>query len=164
MTWREKLQRRRQRLRLSQAELGSAIGLQQSRIGRWEAGAGMPTMEQGYRLARSLGVSYDFLMDESLDEIPPPPFTPDEAMILEMARTIGIGEAKRRLMAAPAVASATPMAGSDYGRIVAEQDLTTSAGQRSRATRRPKTSRGTKSDAKSQDEGADSTGAPRRRR
>lgn len=164
MTWREKLQRRRQRLRLSQAALGAAIGLQQSRIGRWEVGTGMPTMEQGFLLARALGISYDFLMDEEHDELPPPAFTPEEATVLDMARTIGIAEAKRRLMVAPAIAPPLPGVSQDYGRVVAEQDLSTSAGNRLRESGRAKRSRGSKADAKGQDEGSDPTRTPRRRR
>jgi transcriptional regulator with XRE-family HTH domain len=169
MTWREKIRWHRHRLRMTQAELGAAIGLQQPRIGRWESGEGMPTMEQGLRLARALGVPYDYLADDAQAEPPRALSNADEAMILEMARTVGMAEAKRRLLAAPAApSSAVPPVVPDYGRVAAEQDLTASTRQRIRAAKRQGRPRGgsgdSEADAKGQDEGTDSAGPPRRRR
>jgi transcriptional regulator with XRE-family HTH domain len=162
MTWREKLQKHRQQLRLSQAELAATIGLQQSRIGRWEVGEGMPSMEQGHKLALALNVPYDYLMDDTQAEPPLPALSPDEAMVLEMARTLGMAEAKRRLLAAPAIAPPAPA--TDHGRVLAEQDLTASTRSRIREARRARPSRKSKPNPKSQDEGTDPTGSPHRRR
>jgi transcriptional regulator with XRE-family HTH domain len=161
MKWFQKIQRLRLRMRYSQAELAVAIGLQQSRIGRWEKGQGMPTMDQGFRLARALGISYDYLMDDAQDEPPPPAVTADEAMILDMVRTVGLNEAKRRLLSAP---SAPPASAPDYGRVAAEHDLTLSTRNRLRQAKRPPRSRGPKPDAKGKDKGTDSASPPRRRR
>jgi transcriptional regulator with XRE-family HTH domain len=167
MTWSEKIRWHRQQLRLSQAELAAAVGLHQSRIARWELGSGMPTMEQGLRLARALRVSYDEFADNEHVEPPPPEglVQPEEVMVLEMVRMLGLVEAKRRLLAVPAPRPAT-----DYGRVTAEQDLTASTRRRIHAVRRRKRSgSGSGSgdpepDAKGQDEGTDSAGPPRRRR
>lgn len=105
MNWREKMARQRTRLGLSQADLGRLVGLQQSRINRWENGDGKPSMEQGQKLARALGVPLDWLAaDDSTEEPPAPELTPDERAIIRSIRGSGLTyeEVMGRLIAGPA--------------------------------------------------------------
>lgn len=96
MTWRKKLAKWREIRRLSQGELSQMVGLQGPRISRWETGEGAPSMEQGFRIARALGLSYDFFADDSADSPPPEPeslVTPNELVMVGMLRGAGIGPA-----------------------------------------------------------------------
>jgi transcriptional regulator with XRE-family HTH domain len=118
VNWREKLLNHRRRLKMSQAELGAAIGLQQSRIGRWETGDGMPTMDQGFRLARALGVPFDYLVDDAQQELPAPELSDDERAVLRLMRVLSLNadEALRRLATAvplPVHGVAAPLAARD---------------------------------------------------
>jgi transcriptional regulator with XRE-family HTH domain len=89
MTWNEKLTQLRTAQGISQADLGAAIGLQASRISRWEKGEGAPSMEQGLGLARALGVDYDYFADDAQDEPPPSQeLADDERSALDLYREI----------------------------------------------------------------------------
>ncbi len=58
---------RRQR-NLSQAELGTLIGLHPTHLGRYERGQARPTADTLTRLAAALNVSSDYLLDGAADE------------------------------------------------------------------------------------------------
>jgi transcriptional regulator with XRE-family HTH domain len=86
MKWPEKLTKERMRLRFSQEELGDMIGVQASRISRWESGQGRPYLDQGLALAKALGVSLDYFADDELDEPPAPEMTEEEWLVIDFMR------------------------------------------------------------------------------
>lgn len=54
---------------LDQGELEVKAGLAQGRISKWKRGIGKgPSVQEGLRIARVLGVSLDYLADESEDD------------------------------------------------------------------------------------------------
>ena len=101
MEFRAKLAKLRQERGLSQGDLGTAVGLHQSRISKWEKGDGEPSMKQAARLAITLRVPLDYLADDAIDEPPAPALTADEAILLWMARKLGVETAMDRLLDRP---------------------------------------------------------------
>jgi transcriptional regulator with XRE-family HTH domain len=99
MTWQEKIVARRAELKMSQSDLGKAVGLHQSRIARWEGGDGMPSMIQGRDICRALQISYDYLVDDSLTEPPLPALSGGEMFLVDVIRGLGISrdDALKRL-------------------------------------------------------------------
>lgn len=51
--------------KLSQEELGNAIGVSQQAVARWEAGNGFPNKKSMKKLCEFFGVTMDFLFDTS---------------------------------------------------------------------------------------------------
>lgn len=88
---------------MTQAELAKPVGVNQQRIAKWENGDGLPSMEQGLRLARALGVSYEYFADDAADRPPLPAISEDEAAILQLYRALGltVADGLRRLATAP---------------------------------------------------------------
>lgn len=71
---------------LNQQQIEAAVGLSSGRISKWKDGIGEPTASQALDLARALNVPVEFLIDESLEQLPSPDFTDDEIKILEYVR------------------------------------------------------------------------------
>lgn len=70
---------------MSQAQLSRAIGLQQSRVSRWEKDDGMPSAEQIYAIAKATGSTVEFLMTgqrEAKDD----QFSEDERLFIRLIR------------------------------------------------------------------------------
>lgn len=65
----ERMRELRKQKRLSQQELADLVGLHQSHIGRYERGASRPTADALKRLADALGVTGDYLLSGSSDEV-----------------------------------------------------------------------------------------------
>jgi transcriptional regulator with XRE-family HTH domain len=88
MGWPEKIRRHREKARLSQGELAEMVGVRQSRISQWENGRGEPGPGELFRLSRALGVTLDYLADDSADEppTPTPQLSPDDVVRLTLAR------------------------------------------------------------------------------
>jgi transcriptional regulator with XRE-family HTH domain len=64
-----------------------------SEISRILSGQSTPGLENAFRLARSVGVSLDYLADDALDCDPlkaSDPLTPDERRLLDLAQQIGM--------------------------------------------------------------------------
>jgi transcriptional regulator with XRE-family HTH domain len=99
MEWRQKLRNLRELRRLSQEDLGALIGVAQTRITKWENGTGAPDPGQLLKLSRALGVSLDYLADDSLDEetTRSPGLSRDELELLARIRDLGIVKATLRL-------------------------------------------------------------------
>jgi len=97
MKFSEKLESLRVQKRLSQEEIAAAVGVTQSSVSRWLGGGGGPTLPQGLRLARFLGVPLDFLADDEMQK-PPAGRSPEEELLLTNARILGIDEAIRRVL------------------------------------------------------------------
>lgn len=105
MTFSAKVRDLLKRHRLSQADLAEAIGTNQPQISRWlEKDRPPQKTALLLRLARSLGTSVDFLIDDAMDEPPAPPeLTEDERYLLRTYRNSGIDAdtAARRIMERP---------------------------------------------------------------
>ena len=65
----ERLQELRKQKKLSQSELGGMACIHYTHIGRYERGASLPTAGALQRLAEALGVSGDYLMEGSTEEV-----------------------------------------------------------------------------------------------
>lgn len=89
MTWREKIAIYRKRAGLNQGRLGELVGVSQSRVSAWESGTGVPDLEQAFRIARILGVTLEFLADDTQDRPTADALTPDEVRMIEMYRARG---------------------------------------------------------------------------
>lgn len=64
MTFAEKLKRARKEAGLSQEQFAEKISVSRSAVARWEAGKGMPDIQNLKVMAQLLNVSVDFLLDE----------------------------------------------------------------------------------------------------
>lgn len=87
-----------------QADLCKALGgaAKRSAVSNWFNGGSPPSLMVAKRVADVLGVSLDYLADDSQDE---PPRAEElgegERMILTLARDMGVDEARRRLAKIP---------------------------------------------------------------
>lgn len=80
---------------LTQEELERAAALPRNRIPKWVGGRGVPSGPQSLRLARTLGVPVEWLVDESAPEEPPrqePGLSESDWLVLDVARKIGHAE------------------------------------------------------------------------
>ena len=124
MGYSEKLQKLCVLRNLDQATLASKVGLSKSSISRILSGVQEPKLRLAYDLARALGVTLDYLVEDS-PEIGPTQhlvtITEEELMILKIARRLGSNVAIDRLLN---VSAATPAA--------EHRGSTTAAGARGR--------------------------------
>jgi transcriptional regulator with XRE-family HTH domain len=98
-----KVSRRLDELDLKQAQAARAIGVDASQFSRWlKPNHQDPRLTPGQllRLARYLKLPIEFLVDDRVAELPGVDVSVEEEKILDMVRTLGYGEAKRRLMMA----------------------------------------------------------------
>jgi len=70
----ERIRKLRQRLKMSQAELGKKLKVSQTRISRYEAGHAAPTLKMLVKLAGIFDVPLDYLL---FGTEPPPPYAPE---------------------------------------------------------------------------------------
>lgn len=88
---------------IRQRRIAEAMEVPEQRVSEWKSGKPWrPDLDQALKLARCLDVSLEWLVDDR-EELPPPAplLSTEEAKILDMIRTIGPEEAKRRLMLIP---------------------------------------------------------------
>jgi DNA-binding XRE family transcriptional regulator len=72
-----KIRMLRDRHGLRNADLAKLVGTNDQQVGRWCSGAYPPNLRQAVCLARTFGVSLDYLVDDAQDEPPPvPPANP----------------------------------------------------------------------------------------
>ena len=101
MGYQEKLQRLCALKGLDQSALASKVGLSKSSISRIMSGSQEPKLSLAYELAKALGVTLDYLADETLDAGPTDQLlmvTDDELTILKMTRRLGTNVALDRLL------------------------------------------------------------------
>jgi transcriptional regulator with XRE-family HTH domain len=116
MTFADKLLTQMSRKGFNQQKLAKASRVSDSEVSRILAGKSQPGLENAFRLARAVGVSLDFLADETLDLDPLQTIAPASQVerellevaqklghlkalyVLEMVRTLGYEEANRRLL------------------------------------------------------------------
>lgn len=84
---------------LTQDGLERGVKLARNRISKWKDGKGEPTARQLYRIARALGVSMEYLVDDDVQRPSErPAMTGDEEMVWHLVRKLGVDLAIRRLM------------------------------------------------------------------
>lgn len=87
--------------RLDQATLAEKVGLSRSTISRILSGVQEPKLSLAWQLAQALGVSLDFLADDTAEREPGTTWTwlsLDELAILKLVRRLGVEEAMDRLL------------------------------------------------------------------
>lgn len=101
MGYRDKLQRLCALKGIDQAALAERCGVSKSTISRILSGVQEPKLRLAYDLARALGVTLDYLVEES-QEVDPSvqlvPVTADEQTILKIVRRLGTDVAIDRLL------------------------------------------------------------------
>jgi transcriptional regulator with XRE-family HTH domain len=87
----------------AQQDLAFATGLAQQAISRIVVGRKRPNINTALRIANALGVTLDFLVDDTIDGLSESRDSRSEAeqFLDEIIRVIGVQEAKRRLLLAP---------------------------------------------------------------
>lgn len=76
---------------LTQKEVEAQLGFAENRISKWINGAGEPKAHQVWLLARALGVSAEYLLNDSIDDpTNDTGLTEDERYILKTVRSIGL--------------------------------------------------------------------------
>ena len=96
---------------LDQTELAARVNLTKSSMSRILSGAQMPKLDKAYELAKVLGVSLDYLVDDELEVAPSGQWilvTEDELTILKLVRRLGADPALDRLLGVDPIASARP--------------------------------------------------------
>jgi|SRR5579864_186588 len=100
MRYAEKLYKQMLRMGLNQQKLAKMSNVSDSEVSRILGGKSQPGLENAYRLARAVGVSLDYLADDSLDADPTKlegPASSIECDILNLAREMGHAGAFRLL-------------------------------------------------------------------
>src|SRR5947209_5232894 len=100
MTLQQKLLSEMVRRGLNGQKLARISQVSDSEISRILAGKSRPGLENAFRLARAVGVSLDFLADDTLDTDPArstDPLSTEEREILELSHEIGCARAIRIL-------------------------------------------------------------------
>ncbi len=86
---------------LDQSELAVRVRLTKSSMSRILSGSQVPKLDKAYELAKALGVSLDYLVDDELDVDSAGQWvvvTEDELTILKLARRLGSDAALDRLL------------------------------------------------------------------
>jgi len=105
MGYTEKLQKLCAMRGLDQTALANQFGISKSSISRILSGSQEPKLRLAYDLARALGVTLDYLVDDSPEVGPSEQFvmvSEDEVTILKIVRLLGTEAAYNRLLNAPA--------------------------------------------------------------
>lgn len=100
MRFYEKLYKQMLLLGMNQQKLARKSLVSDSEVSRILAGKSQPGLENAFKLARAVGVSLDYLADESLEQDPtqaqePPPA--EERDVLELAREVGCRQSRQIL-------------------------------------------------------------------
>jgi transcriptional regulator with XRE-family HTH domain len=117
MRFEEKLRKQMLHQHFNQQKLAKASGVSDSEISRILSGKSLPGLENALKLARAVGVSVDYLADDTINEEPVRGATSpwesevlglaealglrNAAHLLENARVLGVDTALRRLLSAP---------------------------------------------------------------
>jgi transcriptional regulator with XRE-family HTH domain len=115
MGYAEKLQKLCAMRGLDQSELAARVGISKSSMSRIVSGAQEPKIQLARSLAKELGVTLDYLVDESMEATTSSQLiavTEDELLVLKIVRRLGPNVAMDRLLAVgpPPEARARPEA------------------------------------------------------
>jgi transcriptional regulator with XRE-family HTH domain len=114
MGYAENLQRLCAMKSLDQSTLASKVGLSKSSISRIVSGVQEPKLHLAYDLARALGVTLDYLVEDSPEPGPSQHLvmiSDEEQMILKIVRRLGTNTSIDRLLNVP---SSTPSAATSH--------------------------------------------------
>lgn len=105
-----KIDRELRRARLSQQKAAEMTGIQQAHLSRVINGKAGLSLDQGFALARALGVSLDFLADDTMDAPPETSgaLSESDRVILALAKTWGPELAAVRLQNPPPPVRSVP--------------------------------------------------------
>src|SRR6516162_9337225 len=78
---------------LSQVQVSSLSGVSTTRLNKIITGKGTPYALELFRIARAIGVSLDYLLDDEQEE-PAPGLAPDESKVIWLMRTLGVDAAE----------------------------------------------------------------------
>src|SRR3984885_13933654 len=95
MELKDKLQMLMARAALNGQKLARSSKVSDSEISRILQGKSRPGLDNAFRLARSVGVTLDYLADDSMDVEPPKPedhLSADERKILALAQKVGCSQ------------------------------------------------------------------------
>jgi transcriptional regulator with XRE-family HTH domain len=95
MELKDKLQMLMARAALNGQKLARSSKVSDSEISRILQGKSRPGLDNAFRLARSVGVTLDYLADDSMDVEPPKPedhLSADERKILTLAQKVGCSQ------------------------------------------------------------------------
>ncbi len=93
MTFPEKLRAAMKAQRYSQKAIAQLMDVSQGLVSGWTRGIYTPDIYQGRQLAKVLGVSLEFLVDDVLD-YPPVPINEAESVALDLIRSHGFSKAE----------------------------------------------------------------------
>ena len=118
MGYSEKLQKLCALRSLDQSTLATRVGLSKSSISRIISGAQEPKLRLAHDLAKALGVTLDYLVEESPELGPAEHLvavTEEELMVLKIVRRLGANVAIDRLLnVAPGAQAAEPQGPEDH--------------------------------------------------
>jgi transcriptional regulator with XRE-family HTH domain len=100
MRYAEKLYKQMLLKGLNQQKLAKSSSVSDSEVSRILAGRSQPGLENAFRLSRAVGVSLDYLADDTLETDPIQPVGPasaNERDILDVAKELGFAPAYRLL-------------------------------------------------------------------
>lgn len=81
----------------TQGNLAELLETSQSQVSDWMRDKTLPSIPSGLKLARILGVTMDFLFDDTIVELPKPELTSEERTLLAVIRRLGTEEVIVRL-------------------------------------------------------------------
>lgn len=91
MTFGEKLQKLRKEHKLSQEELALQINISRQAISKWELNESKPDTDNIIQLSNILGVSIDYLLNDTLESLPVKPAIIEEKNETVHKKNTGIG-------------------------------------------------------------------------
>src|SRR5262245_47115152 len=99
MRFEEKLRKQMLLKGLNQQKLARLSGVSDSEVSRILGGKSQPGLENAFKLARAVGVSLDYLADDSLESDPSQStaLPPEEKEVMELVRDFGPRRARRLL-------------------------------------------------------------------
>lgn len=109
MRFAEKLKSLMEVHRLAERDVAERANVSPATAHRWTKST-WPRLDEALRLARSLGVSLEYLADDSLDEPPVSAFTDDERLVLRVVHALGLSadEVVRQLNLAASLSGSVP--------------------------------------------------------
>ncbi len=84
---------------IKQAAFERSVFLSENRISKWKKGQGEPSASEALRMARALGVSVEWLIDDAGETAPAPELSELDRAVIDLVHALGLekGEALRRL-------------------------------------------------------------------
>ena len=116
MGYAEKLQKLCAMKGMDQSELAVQVGISKSSMSRIFSGAQEPKLYLAYQLARALGVTLDYLVDDTLEADPSGQLvavSDDELIVLKIVRRLGCDASIDRLLG---IGPGAPVSAEEAGR------------------------------------------------